>query len=132
MTNLALVLKLTSPVFLAVGVLHLVFGVGADVMLGANLPAEALRDPVLDSQNRFYGTVFTLYGVVLYICSTDIRKYIVILRSTLLVFFAGGVARIVSIAIYGLPSAMVLALLATELLLPPLILWWLTKKNLGS
>ncbi len=132
MTNLALVLKLTSPVFLAVGVLHLVFGVGADVMLGANLPAEALRDPVLDSQNRFYGTVFTLYGVVLYICSTDIRKYIVILRSTLLVFFAGGVARIVSIAIYGLPSAMVLALLATELLLPPLILWWLTKTKYES
>lgn len=129
MTNLALVLKLTSPIFLAVGALHLVFGVGADVMLGANLPVEALRDPVLDSQNRFYGTVFTLYGVILYICSTDIRKHIVILRSTLLVFFAGGVARIVSIAIHGLPSVMVLALLATELLLPPLTLWWLAKTN---
>ena len=55
MKTLELVLKLCAPVFLLVGVLHLAIGVEADVLLGAKLPAAALADPALDSQNRFYG-----------------------------------------------------------------------------
>ena len=117
-------LKIIAPVFFLVGALHLIFGVNADIMLGANLSDSAITDPVLDSQNRFYGTVFALYGAVFYICAQDIQKYLTLLHCALGIFFAGGLARIVSIAVYGLPSALVLGLLATELLLPPLFLYW--------
>ncbi len=65
MHALTLFLKLASPVFLVVGALHLVLGAGADVLLGARLPPEALADAALDSQNRFYGVAFSLYGVLL-------------------------------------------------------------------
>ena len=124
---LATLLKLMAPLFCLVGVLHLVFGVGADVMLGAQLPPDAVSDPVLDSQNRFYGVAFSLYGVLLYLCATDLARSSPVLKALLWVFFAAGLARLVSIAVVGLPSLLVLLLTATELLLPPSLLWWLSR-----
>jgi Domain of unknown function (DUF4345) len=120
-------LKLIAPVFLVVGAFHLVLGVSADVLLGAKLPAEALADPALNSQNRFYGVAFSLYGVLLYVCATDLSKYAVVLRCVLWVFFAAGLARLVSIATHGVPPPLVLVLLATEIALPPLLHLWLSK-----
>ena len=125
--SLARFLKLIAPVFVVVGALHLVLGVGADVLLGAKLPAEALTDAALDSQNRFYGIAFSLYGVLLYLCSTDLPKYASVLRCILWMFFAAGLARVVSIATHGSPPPLVLVLLATEIALPPLLHLWLSK-----
>ena len=122
-----LLLRFTAPVFLLVGALHLALGVGAEVMLGAMLPSAALSDAVLDSQNRFYGIAFTLYGVLFLICASDLHKYATVLRAVLWVFFAAGLARLVSIAVHGLPSMLVLVLLDTELILPPVLLVWLSK-----
>ena len=122
-----LVLKLSAPIFLLVGLLHLIFGVGAEVMIGARLPAEALSDPVLDSQNRFYGISFSLYGVLLFLCATDLKKYGTVLRCVLWAFFAAGLARLVSIATHGMPSMPVLVLLGSEIVLPPLLIGWLSK-----
>lgn len=127
MQAMTLVLKIAAPIFLIVGALHLFLGAAADVMLGARLSAESLADPVLDSQNRFYGVVFSLYGVLLYLCATDLSRYRPVFVSVLLVFFAGGLARLVSLATHGLPSAPVIGLFASEVLIPPLLYWWLTR-----
>jgi Domain of unknown function (DUF4345) len=127
MPKLALFLKIVSPVFLLVAALHLVLGANADVLLGAKLPPEALADATLNSQNRFYGIAFSLYGVLLYLCATDLPRYATVLRCVLWVFFAAGLARLVSIATHGVPPPMVLVLLLSELVLPPLLLLWLSK-----
>lgn len=127
MKTLQLVLRLCAPVFLLVGMLHLLIGLQADVLLGAKLSAETLTDPALDSQNRFYGVAFALYGVLLFLCATDIAKYATVLRCVLWVFFAAGVARLVSVAIHGLPPPLVLALLASELTIPPVLVLWLNR-----
>ena len=124
------VLKLVAPVFFVVGALHLILGPGADVMLGARLSAATLGDAVLDSQNRFYGVAFTVYGVLLLLCASDLNKYQTVLRCVLCVFFAAGLARYVSIAISGWPTALVLALLVTEIVAPPVLLWWLSRLDL--
>ena len=122
-----LTLKAFAPIFIVVGVLHLALGAGADVLLGANLSEQALRDPVLDSQNRFYGVSFTLYGVLLFLCSMDLEKYKTVLRCVLWVFFVAGMARVVSIVTHGVPSSLVLALLGSELLVPPVLVIWLSR-----
>lgn len=128
----SIVLKLTSPIFLVVGCLHLVLGINAEVLLGASIGMDALTDPVVDSQNRFYGVAFTLYGILLFVCATDIDKYQTILRTLLWVFFASGCARLVSIVTHGLPSNIVLVLLTTELLLPLLCIVWLRKTLIST
>jgi hypothetical protein len=120
-------LKLLSPVFFLVAGLHLALGAGSEVLLGANLSAVSLADPVLDSQNRFYGVVFALYGVILYMGATNPARYAPVLRAAFWVFFAGGLARLVSIAVMGVPSLPVLLLLAMELVIPPVLLIWLSK-----
>ena len=125
-------LKLAAPIFVLVGTLHLVLGLGADVLLGAKLSQEAMSDPVLDSQNRFYGVSFTLYGVLLFLCASDLPKYKSVLRCVLWVFFAGGLARLVSLFAVGAPSVQVIVLAATELLLPPILLVWLSRLEAAS
>ncbi len=125
--QLSLFLKAIAPIFVGVGLLHVSLGLGADVLLGANIASDALSDPTLDSQNRFYGTAFSLYGVLLFICANDLRRHETVLKAVLWVFFAAGVARLVSIAVYGSPSVPVLVLLGSELLLPPVVLVWLLR-----
>lgn len=132
MKSLSTLLKLLAPGFVLAGLLHLVLGLDADVMLGAKLTAETIADPALDSQNRFYGVTFTLYGILLYLCATDLTKYIVVLRCLLGVFFAAGLARVVSIAVYGFPPILIWALLASELLIPPVLIYWLSRLDQTS
>lgn len=130
--SLSLALKALAPIFLAVSLLHLWFGLAADAMLGASVSAETLTDPTLNSQNRFYGVAFALYGVLLLISATDIVKYQSILRAVLWVFFAAGAARIIAIVTHGVPTTPVLLLLGSELLLPPILLIWLRRALAGA
>ena len=127
MRALCIVLRLFALIIVLVSALHLALGVRADVMLGAIVSASTASDPSLDSQNRFYGVAFSLYGAVLYLCSTDINRYGPILNAALLCFFLGGLARIVSWAVHGAPAPLVILLAAFELLLPPLLFVWLQK-----
>lgn len=122
-----LFLKIISPVIVLVGCIHLALGPAAEVLLGAALPLEAISDPVLDSQNRFYGVAFTVYGFLIFLCAHNLDKYQWVLRILLWVFFAAGCARVVSIFVVGLPSQLVLLLLTSELLLPPIAHFWLGK-----
>ena len=132
MRRFALFLKLLAPIFLFVGGLHLILGLGADAMLGAQVPPDTMADPALNSQNRFYGIAFTLYGVLLFLCATDVPKYSTVLRCVLWVFFAAGVARLLSIATHGLPPPLILMLLVSELVAPPFLIWWLSRVDSGG
>ncbi len=96
-------------------------------MLGAVLSPETVSEPSLDSQNRFYGVAFALYGVTLYICAKDLSRYRPILVAALAVFFMAGCARLVSWGIRGAPAPLVIGLLATEIILPPVLYAWLRK-----
>jgi hypothetical protein len=121
----AITLRIVAPIFLVVGLIHLVFGVAAEVMLGADISDASLGDATLDSQNRFYGMAFTSYGVLLFICAKDPVRYKPVIAALLWVFLAAGMARLVSIVMVGIPSPMVLALMALELIAPPIALVWL-------
>jgi len=123
----ALVLRLLALIVFLVGALHLALGVRADVLLGAEASGAAIADPTLDSQARFHGVSFAVYGVLLLLCASDVRRYVVALRWALWIFFAAGVARLVSVAIYGVPSPPVLVLLVIELVVPPALVWWLSR-----
>ena len=113
--------------FCIAGLLHVVFGLGADQMLGANVSAQSLTDAGLDSQNRFYGAAFTLYGVLLITISNNIEKYSTILRCVMGVFLFAGAVRFISVILYGWPPLMMGVLFALELLVPLLVLLGLSS-----
>ena len=60
----ALILRLLALAVFLVGALHLALGVRADVLL-VKVPAATIADPTLDSQARFHGVSFAVYGVLL-------------------------------------------------------------------
>jgi hypothetical protein len=131
MSNIATFLKVVASVPILVGILHLVLGLQADVLLGARLPASVIADPAMDSQNRFYGVAFMLYGVVLFVGGSDLRRYLPVVRSALWIFFAAGVARLVSILLYGFPPPLVMTLLLVEVVGTPVLLLWLARSTLA-
>ena len=109
------------------GSLHVVFGLNADASLGAEISAQTLIDPSLDSQNRFYGGAFLLYGVLLLVIAANLEKYAFILKCLLWVFLVAGLARFISVALYGWPAPLVTVLFIAELVFPPVLLVWLAK-----
>ena len=117
-------LKVGGVVIVLIGTSHAVLGLGADRMLDPSVPDAAVRHASLDSQNRFYGTAFAVFGVLLWICATDLDRYGPVFVALLIVFFLGGVARLVSVALRGVPSVMIRVLTGLELAIPPLLLWW--------
>lgn len=107
-------------------VLHVAFGVAGESLIGAPVPDGI--DPSLDSQNRFYGASFAIYGALLWYCARDLRGHGGLLKLVLALFFFGGCARGLSALQYGLPSLPILALWAVELIVPPLLLIWLGRR----
>lgn len=124
MLKLSSFLRPFALAFFAVGLLHVVLGPGAEVLLGATLSESSLADPVLDSQNRFYGVSFMIYGALFWLCATDLKKYAPVFQITCVFFLLGGLARCVSLLVAGMPSLPVLVLMAIEIILGPLLLWW--------
>lgn len=124
MQRLAVLLRVLAPVFFVVAAIHLALGLDADALLGASVSPSTAAEPSLSSQNRFYGVAFALYGAVLYLCAKDLRTYEPFFKAAMWVFFLAGVARLVAWLQHGAPAPLVVALLATELVIPPLLLVW--------
>jgi hypothetical protein len=127
MNMFILALRVLSVAFISVAGLHLFLGMGADAMLGVPVTAAMASDPSFDSQNRFYGITFSLLGVALLISTTDVRRYQPIIVATLGVLFAAGIARAISWLLHGAPSPALIGITAADLLLPPILYFWLKR-----
>ncbi len=132
MPALPLVLKLLAPVFFVIAGMHLVFGLDAETMLGAQVSTETAMDPTLNSQNKFYGVAFALYGVILYMSALDLARYAPILKASMLVFFAAGLSRVVSFIVDGPPSLPVALLAGVELVAPWVLLFWVSRSRVSA
>ncbi|MBE0695262.1 MAG: DUF4345 domain-containing protein [Aquamicrobium sp.] len=107
-----------------------VFGVGvigislAHIALGpAVIPGSVPVNATMDSEDRFYAVFFLAYGAAVLWCIRDWRSRLREIRLLMAVFFLGGLARLVSIALVGLPHPFFVAMTAIELALPPLVIW---------
>lgn len=122
---MAVVLRVAALLCLLPALLHAGLGVRGELLLDGSLPTALATLATLDSQNRFYGMVFALHAAVLWMAAADLARYAPLLRAQLLIFALGGLARLLSVAQLGWPSAPVCALLAVEIA-APLLLWpWL-------
>ncbi len=116
------VLRGFSAVIFLVALLLIGLGTKAELLLGAHWPKNLPFDATLDSQDRFYGAAFLIYACLLWMCADDLNRYAPVLKAILVVFFVSGLARFVSLAQVGQPSAMIYVFWSSELIVPP-ILW---------
>lgn len=113
-------LCLFGAICAAIALIHIVAGPGS-------IPGGVVTNVVMDSEDRFYASLFLGFGLAIIWCARDIGSREKPLAALLTVFFVGGIARIISLLAVGSPGPLFLALGALELLLPPFIWWWLVQ-----
>ena len=96
------------------------------IILGpSSIPGSIPVNATMDSEDRFYATLFLGFGAALLWCARNLTARANIFRALMAVFFIGGVARIASAIAVGPPGSLFMFLGALELILPPLLLVWL-------
>ena len=116
-----LILLRTLSILLGVSVvcmsmLHIALGPAA-------IPGAVPVNATMDSEDRFYATLFLAYGAALLWCARHLRQRLRESRLLMLVFLLGGLARIMSIVAVGPPNDFFLAMAICELAIPPLLVW---------
>lgn len=84
-------------------------------------PLDDLGAPNDDSELRFYSVFFVTYGVILIQTARNLMQHGHRVPLLLGLFFAGGVARLLSFLMVGKPHALFILLMGIELMLPPLL-----------
>lgn len=119
-TALAWFVALFGAVCVAIACAHIAIGPAA-------IPGGVLTNATMDSEDRFYATLFLGFGVALIWASRDIAARMTVLKALLAVFFAGGIARLISAAMVGPPDVVFIVLGALELVLPPML--WMALRR---
>lgn len=113
---LQLILCAFGATVVAIGLLHIVMG-------PACIPGSVPVNATMDSEDRFYGSMFMSYGAALLWAARDPRARVGLIKFLAAAFFVSGLARIVSMLAVGLPHPLFVFLTAVELLLPLLLAW---------
>ena len=100
-----------------IGVVHFAFG-------AASVPGEGSASATVDSRERFYAAIFLGYGLAWLWAARQRPVRAVTVQWLAAIFFAGGVGRLLSLAVAGSPQWFQLVLAGVELVLPP-VLWGL-------
>lgn len=117
---LAWIVQLFGLVCAVIGMAHVAIGPAA-------IPGGVVTNATMDSEDRFYATLFVGFGAALIWCGRDLATRGRLFHVLLAVFFAGGIARLVSVAQVGLPSPLFQFLTGVELVLPVLLWWWYAR-----
>ena len=102
---------------IGISLLHILIGPSA-------IPGSVPVNATMDSEDRFYATLFLGFGAALTWCGQDLRNRGAVLKVLLFVFFLGGVARAISALQVGLPNTFFQLMWVLELTLPPLLWIW--------
>lgn len=117
---LRLFLTVFGMVCVGIALAHIVFGPGA-------IPGSVPVNATMDSEDRFYATLFLGFGVAHVWAARDLAHRGGVILALQAVFFAGGLARIVSLIAVGSPGPLFLFLGGLELAIPPLLWWWIRR-----
>jgi Domain of unknown function (DUF4345) len=107
-------LSLFGMVCVGIALAHIVFG-------PSSIPGSVPVNAVMDSEDRFYATLFLGFGAAHLWAARDLAARSGVVLALQAVFFLGGVARIISWLAVGPPSGLFGFLGALELLIPPLV-----------
>ncbi len=98
----------------------------AGIVYGAGFPGFAVEaaSADLDSHFRFLSGVFLMVGIGFWSCALGLGDAVGRFRFLSLMVFTGGLARLVSLVVQGMPSTGHLSGLAMELIAVPVLVLW--------
>ena len=100
----------------------------AHIFVGPSaIPGSIPVNATMDSEDRFYATLFLGFGIAHVWAARDLAARAGVVVALQAVFFAGGLARLISLAAVGPPVPLFLFLGTLELLIPPM-LWWALRR----
>ena len=121
-------MRRTLQIIIGVGGVAAVLIALLHIILGpATIPGSIPVNATMDSEDRFYATIFLAYGLALIWCVRDIETKRRGLWFLTITFFTGGIARIISALSVGLPHPFFINMTLLELSLPILIFILLRK-----
>ncbi len=113
---------------LLTGGLDLILGATAlNIVDGAGVSAEVLNNVVIDSQIRFLGAIWLGVGVLLYWMLPAIETQTTLFRFTIGSIILGGIGRLASAFLVGIPPIPVLGGIGLEVIGMPLLLLWQSR-----
>jgi Domain of unknown function (DUF4345) len=124
MKNLSKIVKLLCVIPLLTGVMDVLLGASAFQALGVGLGTEALREPNLNSQIRFFGAIWLGFGVLLWIAANDLKANAKSFQMLCSILILSGFGRLLSAVQFGMPAPPLVAAMVVELVLIPLLLVW--------
>ena len=112
-------MKKSLQVFLSLFGVTAIFIASLHIVLGPSaIPGSISVNATMDSEDRFYATLFAAYGVALLWCIKGIEHKGRVVYFLALTFFVGGLARLASMVAVGLPNTFFIAMTVLELLIP--------------
>ena len=118
--NLQILLGVFGAVCISIALTHIFFGPSS---IPGSIPANA----TMDSEDRFYATLFLGFGATLLWCVRSVERKCTVVYSLMVIFFLGGVSRVISIVAVGFPNALFVFLTVVELALPFVISYMLYR-----
>ncbi|WP_431040592.1 DUF4345 domain-containing protein [Streptomyces sp. P1-3] len=100
----------------AIGLFHVLLG-------NASIPGAGSAGPTVDSLGRFFGAIFTGYGLGWLWAARQSPIPATAVRWLAGVFLLGALGRLLSLAAHGWPHWFQVALAVVELVLSPLLFW---------
>jgi hypothetical protein len=99
------------------------FGISDPLYASAALPPSTL----LDSNLRFFSGVWLGLGVAMYWIIPTIEKQTLLFRALWGMIFIGGIGRLISMLMVGLPPAPFIGFTALEIVGAPLLVLWQSR-----
>ncbi len=120
-------LGLFGTTTIGIALLHVVLGPSA-------IPGAIPVNATMDSEDRFYATLFGAYGVALLWSVGGIEGKSRLVYFLAAAFFVGGVARLVSMMAVGRPNSFFVAMTALELVIPVVMVFMQSRlsRSAGS
>jgi hypothetical protein len=129
---LPVVLAILGLIPVLTGGLDLILGARSLHVAGSSIPFDTMNDVVLDSQIRFFAATWLGVGIILYWMIPSIDRQTTLFRLLMGGIFLGGVGRISSAALVGIPPVHFIAAIVLELVGVPILVLWqsaLSKPN---
>ncbi|WP_062991123.1 DUF4345 domain-containing protein [Nocardia anaemiae] len=103
-------------VIVGIGIFHMAAGIDG-------IPDMGSSGVTADSQTRFFGGIFVGYGLAWIWAARQVPIATHAVHWLAGIFLLSGIARLISVAVYGWPHWFQIVLTAIEFALPPIFFW---------